>query len=160
MHLTGPLTHMCHCGLFLHIFFHHFYPTLNLLSFISHTYDSRIMKTRHKTSSYWYKDNKHRLHCTQDRLPQDGLTASSYHLIPDHRTLSKGHVVLFNPPLSHQFVDQPMLLHHILDLTGFYQFHKTMKLEGSYQVKIGPDITIQSRTCYLSHLQLNLGCDS
>ena len=25
--------------------------------------------------------NKHRLHCTQDGLPQDGLTASSYRLV-------------------------------------------------------------------------------
>ena len=140
--------------------FHHFYPTLNLLSFISHVHDSRITKTRHKISSYWYKNNKHRLHCTQDGLPQDGLTASSYHLVTDHWTLSKGHVVLLDPSLCHQLVDQPMLLNHILDLKGFSQFHNTMKPGGSYQVKIGLDVTIQSRTHYLCHLQLSLGCDS
>ena len=61
--------------------FHHFYPTLKP-SFFCFTC-SRVTnnKTRHKTSSYWYKDNKHRLHCTQDGFLQDGLTASSYHLI-------------------------------------------------------------------------------
>ena len=48
-----------------------------------HSTRSRVTnnKTRHKTSSYWYKDNKHRLHCTQDGFLQDGLTASFYHLI-------------------------------------------------------------------------------
>ena len=61
--------------------FHHFYPTLKPSFF--HFTCSRPMnnKTRHKKTLYWYKDNKHRLHCTQDGLPQDGLTASSYRLI-------------------------------------------------------------------------------
>ena len=105
------------------------------------------------------QDNKHRLHCTQDGLPQDGLTASSYRLVPNHRTL-KGHVVLLDPPLCHQLVDQPVLVNHIMDLTGFCQFHDIMKLGGSYQIKIGQNITIQSRTHYLNHLQLSLDCDS
>ena len=78
----------------------------------------------------------------------------------DHRTVSKGHVVLLDPPLCHQLVNQAMLLEHVLDLTGFYQLQDNMKPGGSYQMKIGPDITIQSRTRYLSHLQLSLGCDS
>ena len=94
--------------------FHHFYPTLNLPSFVSHAHDLRITKTRHKI--VLVQDNKYRLHCTQDGLPQDGLTASSYRLIPDHRTL-KGHVVLVDSPLCHQLVDQPMLSDHILDLS-------------------------------------------
>ena len=104
------------------------------------------------------QDNGHRLHCTQDGLPQDGLTASYYHLL-DHRAI-EGHVELFDSPLSHQLIDPAMLLDHILDLTGFYQFHNDMKLGGSYQMKIGLDITIQSRTHYLHHLQLSLGCNS
>ena len=71
---------LCHRGLFLHIFL----PFLSnfktfFLSF--HTLMTHEHKTRHKKTSYWYKDNKHRLHCTQDRSPQDGLTASSYRLV-------------------------------------------------------------------------------
>ena len=61
------------------------------------------------------QDNKHRLHCTQDRLPQDDLTASSYRLL-DHRTI-EGHVELLDSPLSHQLVDLSMLCNHILDLS-------------------------------------------
>ena len=139
--------------------FHYFYPTLQPSFF--HFTSSRFMnnKTRHKTSSYWYKDNKHRLHCTQDGLPQDGLTASSYHLVTNHRTI-KGHVELLDSSLCHQLIDQPMLRNHILDLTGFYQLCDNMKPGGSYQMKIGLDIMIQSRTHYLCHLQLSLGCDS
>ena len=53
-----------------------------------------------------------------------------------------------------------MLLNHILDLTGLYQFHGVMELGGSYQIKIGPNVTIQSRTHYLHHFQLSLDCDS
>ena len=53
-----------------------------------------------------------------------------------------------------------MLLNHILDLTGFYQFHNIIELGGSYQMKIGLNIMIQSRTHCLRHLQLSLGCDS
>ena len=53
-----------------------------------------------------------------------------------------------------------MLVNHILDLTGFYQFHDIMKLGGSYQIKIGPNVTIQSRTHYLRHFQLSLDCNS
>ena len=87
------------------------------------------------------------------------LTASFYRLILDHQTI-EGHVELLDPPLCHQLVDQAMLLNHILDLTGYSQFHDTMKLKGSYQMKIGLDVTIQSRTHYLRHLQLSLGCDS
>ena len=67
------------------------------------------------------QDNKHRLHCIQDGLPQDSFTASSYRLL-DRRTL-EGHVVLLDPSFCHQIVDQLMLVNHILDLTGFYQFH-------------------------------------
>ena len=104
------------------------------------------------------QDNKHRLHCTQDESPQDGLTASSYRLL-DHQTI-EGHVVLLDSPLFHQRVDQSMLVDHILDLTGFYQFHNIMKLGGSYQIKVGSDITIQLRTHYLRHFQLGPGCDS
>ena len=148
----------CHHSLFLHIFspfLSNFKPSFFHFTCSQFTNN----KTRHKTSSYWYKDNKHRLHCTQDGLPQDSLTASSYHLITDQWTL-KGHVVLLDSPLCHQLVDQPMLVNHILDLTGFYQFHDNMKLGGSYQIKIGPNIMIQLRTHYLRHLQLSPGCDS
>ena len=72
---------VCHRGLFLHIFFTILYPTLKPSFF--HSTRSRHMnnKTRHKTTLYWYEDNKHRLHCTQDELPQDGLTASFYRLV-------------------------------------------------------------------------------
>ena len=140
-----------------HIFYH-FYPTLKPSFFYFTRSRFTNNKTRHKTSLYWYKNNKHRLHCTQDDLPQDGLTASSYRLL-DHQTI-EGHVVLLDSPFRDQIVNQSMLVNHILDLTGFYQFHDIMKLEGSYQIKIGPNITIQSRTHYLCHLQLSLGCDS
>ena len=61
--------------------FHHVYPTSKPSLF--HFTRSRLanIKTRHKITSYWYKDNKHRLHCTQDGSPQDDLTASSYRLV-------------------------------------------------------------------------------
>ena len=122
----------------------------------------------HMLTTHEYQDTRHhcigtrnkpRLHCTQDGLPQDGLTASFYRLVMNHRTI-KGHVELLDSPLSHQFIDPTMLLDHVLDLTGFYQFHETMKPGGSYQMKIGLDVTIQSRTHYLRYLQLSLGCDS
>ena len=104
------------------------------------------------------QDNKHRLYCTQDGLHQDSLTASSYRLL-DHWTI-EGHVELLDSPFYHQIIDQSMLINHILDLTGFYQFHNIMKLGGSYQIKIGPNIMIQSRTHYLRHFQLSPGCDN
>ena len=53
-----------------------------------------------------------------------------------------------------------MMVNHVLDLTGFDQFHDIMKLGGSYQIKIGLNITIQLRTHYLHHFQLSLDCDS
>ena len=34
-------------------------------------------------------------------------------------------------------------VNHVLDLTGYSQFHDTMKPGGSYQMKIGLDITIR-----------------
>ena len=139
--------------------FHLFIQLQNLLYFFSHAHDTRT-QDKIQENIVLVQRNKHRLHCTQDGLPQDGLTASSYRLILNHRTLGKGHVILLNPPLCNQLVDQAMLLNHALDLTGYSQFHDTMKPGGSYQMKIGLDITIQSRTHCLSYFQLGLGCDS
>ena len=84
------------------------------------------------------QDNKHRLHCTQDESPQDGLTASSYRLL-DHQTI-EGHVVLLDSPLFHQRVDQSMLVDHILDLT------RILSVSQHYEAgRILPD---QDRTEY------------
>ena len=141
-------------------YFSPFYPTSTPSLFHFHTLTNHEHQDKTPENIVLVQRNKHRLHCTQDGLPQDGLTASSYCLILDHRTLDKGHVVLLNPPLCNQLVDQAMLLNHALDLTGYSQFHDTMKPGGSYQVKIGLNITIQSRTHYLSYFQLGLGCDS
>ena len=48
--------------------------------------------------------NKHRLHCTQDGLPQDGLTASSYRLVILGNTwtptMTTNAVQVFYPRLS------------------------------------------------------------
>ena len=100
--------------------FSSFYPTSNLPSFFSQAYNSRIMKTRHKNSSYWYKDNKHRLHCPQDGHPQDNLTTSTYCLF--NYWILKGHVKLLNSPLCHQLVDKLMLRNHVLDLSKENEF--------------------------------------
>ena len=101
--------------------FHHFYPTFKP-SFFYFTH-SQLKNNQDKTQDIIVlaQDNKHRLHRTQDRRYQDGLTASFYRLL-DYWTI-EGHVKLLDSPLSHQLVDPSMLLHHILDLTGFYQFH-------------------------------------
>ena len=95
---------LCHRGLFLHVFFTIFIQLQNLLSFFSHAHDTR-KQDKTQENIVLVQGNKHRLHCTQDGLPQDDLTASSYRLILDHWTLSKGHVVLLNPPLCNQLVD-------------------------------------------------------
>ena len=78
---------------------------------------SRLMNNQDKTQDIivLVQDNKHRLHCTQDGLPQDGLTASSYRLL-NHRII-KGHIELLDSPLHHQLVDKLMLGNHILDLS-------------------------------------------
>ena len=72
------------------------------------------------------------LHCTQDRHHNRWFTASLTHLSGNPRTL-KGHVEFLNCPICNHLINPSMLIHHILDLTGSYQFHNIMKLGGSYQ---------------------------
>ena len=96
-------------------YFSPFYPTSNPLSFLLQAHNSWIMKTRHKKSSYWYKDKDTRLHCTQDRNPTDSLQPQQTRLFNNPRTL-KGHVELLNSPIHNHLINPPMLLYHILDL--------------------------------------------
>ena len=76
----APEEHGCHRGLFLHVFF-------TILSNFKTFFLSFHMLTIHEQQDKTQENivlvqrNKHRLHCTQDGLPQDGLTASSDRLV-------------------------------------------------------------------------------
>ena len=58
-----------------------FYPTLKPSFFHFTCSQHTNNKTKQQDIIVLVQRNKHRLHCTQDGLPQDGLTASSYRLI-------------------------------------------------------------------------------
>ena len=60
--------------------FYLFIQLQNLLSFFLHAHDTRRQDKRQE-NIVLVQGNKHRLYCTQDGLPQDGLTASSYRLV-------------------------------------------------------------------------------
>ena len=96
-------------------FFYHFYPTLHPLSFSSHTHDSWTTKTRHKKSSYWYKDMITRLYCIQDGCHIRWNTTSMDHLFYNPWT-SRGYVKFLNRPIGHHLFDPPLLMDHIWDL--------------------------------------------
>ena len=66
-------------------YFSPFYPTLKPSLKPSFFYFTHSRPTNNKTKTQdvmvLAQRNKHRLHCTQDRFPQDDLTASSYCLV-------------------------------------------------------------------------------
>ena len=110
--LTGPFVIM----VYFSTYFSPFSSNFKTFFLLFHMLMTHEQQDKTQDIIVLVQNNKHRLQCTQDGFPQDGLTASSYHLIPDHRTI-KGHVELLNPPLSHQLINPSMLLHHILDLS-------------------------------------------
>ena len=70
----------CHRGLFPHVFFT-FLSNFKTFFLSFHTLTNHEHQDKTQENIVLVQRNKHRLPCTQDGLPQDDLTASSYRLI-------------------------------------------------------------------------------